>query len=302
MEKQKILIVGNGKIGQAIFHLLRSSKIHKNLDIEVYDRDPIKNRSEKTLIDCARNANFIFLCIPSWVEEEALLEMKMVLDKHTTLITLSKGINVSAKKSMDELLEKDAKDSKYALLSGPMFAFEIIENKKSYAVLASKNKKIYENIAKLFSGTNLRLEYEKDVHSVAISAVLKNVYTIIFGMIESYGEKKNTRGFLASVAIKEMRSIMKTLKLNEKIIDGTAGMADFIATSESEHSQNRKLGKEIFETGKATFKSEGLVSISSLFKMLGKNSSRFPLLSLIEKILIGKKNAKKEIEKFLNKI
>jgi len=171
MQKLKITIVGNGKIGQAIFHLLRSSKIYKSLKIEIYDKDPIKNRSEKSLIECAQGADFIFLCIPSWVEEEALLEMKAVLNKHTTLIALSKGINVSARKSMDELLEKDAKDSKYALLSGPMFAFEIIENKMSYAVLASKDKKVYKKISELFSKTNLTLEYEHDVHSVAIAAV-----------------------------------------------------------------------------------------------------------------------------------
>ncbi|MDP1760574.1 MAG: hypothetical protein Q8L01_04005, partial [Candidatus Woesebacteria bacterium] len=182
------------------------------------------------------------------------------------------------------------------------FAPEIMENKMSYALLASKEKKVFEKVSNLFSGTKLFLEYEKDVHSVAISAVLKNIYTIIFGMIESYGEKNNTRGFLASIAINEMREVMKILKLNEKIIFSIAGIGDFIATSGSEHSQNRKLGKEIFEKGYTTFKSEGFVSLSSLLKMLGKNSKKLPLLSLIERIVVGKKDAKKEIEKFLKEI
>ena len=43
MKKQKILIVGNGKIGQAIFYLLKSNPSNKKIIIEVYDKDITKN-------------------------------------------------------------------------------------------------------------------------------------------------------------------------------------------------------------------------------------------------------------------
>ena len=302
MKKQKILIVGNGKIGQAIFYLLKSNPSNKEIIIEVYDKDITKNKSGKNLKECISDVNFIFLCIPSWAEEEVLSEIKKYINSRTILIPLSKGINIASKKSMDELIEKDAKNIKYALLSGPMFAYEILEGKMSYAVLASKEKSVFSKISKLFSKTKLKLEYQKDVHSVAISAVLKNIYTLGFGMIDSFGEKHNTKGFLSARAIDEMIGIMKILKLDEKIVLGTAGVGDFITTSSSEHSQNRKLGKEIFEKGSASFKSEGFVSLYPLFKMLGKNSKKFPILSLIERIIINKKDAKTEIEKFLREI
>ncbi|MEI7426351.1 MAG: hypothetical protein WCK16_05540 [Candidatus Moraniibacteriota bacterium] len=300
--EQKILIVGNGKIGQAIYHLLKSNPANKKNIIEIYDKDITKNKSGKNLSDCSKNANFIFLCIPSWVEEEVLLEIVEHINSKTILIPLSKGLNIASKKSMDELIEKDVKNVKYALLSGPMFAFEICEGKMSYAVLASKDKIVFNKVSELFKYTKLKLEYEHDVHSVAISAVLKNIYTLGIGIIEGSGERNNTKGFLSAVAINEMVAIIKIIKLNEHIVLGTAGVADFIATSSSEHSQNRKLGKEIYEQGCATFKSEGFVSLASLLKMLGKNSKKFAFLSLIERIVINKKNPKLEIEKFLKEI
>ena len=297
---KKITVVGNGNIGQAIFHLLKQNKLNKN--IEVYDADPLKNKNGKTLKECATNADYIFLCIPSWVEEAVLLEIALCLKKGAILISLSKGITMNGRKSIDQLIETDIKNAKYALLSGPMFAVEIRENKMAYGVLATKEKAVYSKVSTLFAGSKLRLEYEHDVHSVAISAVLKNIYTIFFGMIDSHGEKNNTKGYLAMKAIEEMVSIMKILKLNEEILLGTAGVGDFIATSYCEHSQNRKLGKELFEKGKVTFQSEGFVSISSMFKMLGKKSQKLPIFSLLERIIVDKKNPKKEIEKFLKEL
>ena len=300
--KQKILIIGNGKIGQAIYHLLRSNPLNKENIIAVYDNDPLKNKCKENLNDCTIDKDFIFLCVPSWVEEEVLLEIKENLNPKTILIPLSKGINVASRKSMDELIEEDTKNAKYALLSGPMFAYEIIEGKASYAVLASKDKKVFKKVSLLFAGTKLKLEYQKDVHSVAISAVLKNIYTLGIGIVEGSEERNNTKGFLSAMAINEMLGIVKILKLNERIVLGTAGVADFIATSSSEHSQNRKLGKKIYERGSATFKSEGFVSLASLLKMLGKKSKKFKFLSLIERIVINKKDPKIEIEKFLKEI
>ena len=302
MKKQNILIIGNGKIGQAIYHLLKSNHLNKENIIEIYDKDPLKNKCKESLGNCTVGKDFIFLCVPSWIEEEVLLEIKENLNPKTILIPLSKGINVASRKSMDRLIEEDTNSAKYALLSGPMVAHEIIEGKMSYAVLASKDKKVFKKVSVLFAETKLKLEYQKDVHSIAISAVLKNIYTLGIGIVEGSEERNNTKGYLSAMAINEMLAIIKILKLNEHIILGTAGVGDFIATSSSEHSQNRKLGKEIYERGSATFKSEGFVSLASLLKMLGKKSKKFIFLSLIEKIIINKKDPKLEIEKFLKEI
>jgi glycerol-3-phosphate dehydrogenase (NAD(P)+) len=302
MKTDKIAIVGHGNIGQAIFYLLNKNPKNKRFLIDVYDKDAAKNKSGKNLKDCVTDANFIFLCIPSWIEEEVLTEISDYTKPKTILISLSKGINIAARKSIDQLIESDLKNPKYGLLSGPMFALEIKEGKMSYAILASKDKIVFEKVSELFAETTLKLEYSKEVHSVAIAAVLKNIYTLIFGMVDSFGEKNNTRGFLAGKAILEMLEIMKMLKLDKEVIMGTAGLGDFIATSGSEYSQNRKLGKEIFERGGASFKSEGYVSLSSMFKMLGKKSKKLPLLSLLERIVINKKDPQKEIEKFLKGI
>jgi glycerol-3-phosphate dehydrogenase (NAD(P)+) len=301
MKTQKIVIVGNGKIGNAILHLLSKSPKDpdkRNFVIDIYDNDNSKNQSGKTLEECLQDADFVFFCIPSWHTKQALMDIKPYIKPETILVSVAKGLEASSGQTIDELIETNLKNAKYALLSGPMFAVEIMENEMSFAILASKEMGIFEEISKLFTGTKLKLEYSKEVHAVAISAVLKNIYALIVSMIRVPERGNNTEGYLCSKSAGEIIEIMKTLKLNSEIGLGVSGLGDFAATASSKFSQNRKVGEEIFSKGKSSVPSEGLISLPSLIQLLGKKSEELPLLSLAEKILIKNKDPKTEIEKY----
>lgn len=300
----KITIIGNGQIGNAILHLLKESQKNqaRKYLIEIYDKDASKNTSGKTLKECLSNTDFVFLCLPSWHLDKLLKEISLYTKQETILISLSKGIDAISKKSVDELIEKNAKKTKYALLSGPMFAKEIMNDKMSFGVLASKSKNTFKKVDGLFQDTKLKLEYSKKVHSVAISAVLKNVYTLAISIIDSSLEDNNTKGFFSAKGIMEMREIMKILKLDRKIILGTSGLGDFVATVSSEHSQNRKVGGDISIHGHTSLKSEGLMSLPSLISTIGKKYKKLPMLCMLERIVVENKDAKTEINNFLKGI
>ncbi|MEK7572651.1 MAG: NAD(P)-binding domain-containing protein [Patescibacteria group bacterium] len=297
----KITIIGNGQIGQAIIYLLNKSE--KKHTIEVYDKDNSKNESHKTLKECLNGTNFIFLCVPSWCLKETLKKIsENKIDSQTILISLSKGINASSKESADEMIEKNIKKAKYALLSGPMVAKEILKNEMSFAILASKDKKVFEKVSKLFEGTKLKLEYSKNVRSVAFSGILKNIYTFAISIISNSPADDNLKGFLSAKAIKEMKQIMAILGLDKKIIVGTSGLGDFIATLSSKYSQNKKVGIDISTKGGTFLKSEGLISLPPLISIIGKKYKKLPMLYLLEKVILEKKDSKTEVNNFLKEI
>jgi len=301
MEKHtKVTIIGNGQIGQAISFLLKQNKIKKV--IEIYDNDKTKNKSKKTLKECLVGADFVFLCIPSWFLDETLKNISYNIEPHTILISLSKGMNSNTKESVNQAIERNIKKAKYAMLSGPMFAKEIIKNKFSFAVLASKEKIVFEKIKELFVDTKLKIEYSKDVQSIALSGVLKNIYALTISIIDSSIEDNNIKSFLSTKAVEEMQEIMQILKLDKKVILGTSGLGDFIATISSSYSQNRKVGADISKKGHTILKSEGLVSLAPLISKIGKKYKSLPMLYLLEKVIIEKKDSKKEIEQFLKEI
>jgi len=293
-------MVGNGQIGQALVFLLNKSG--QKYNIEIYDKDESKNESHKTLKECLVGADFVFLCIPSWFLTETLIEVSKCITSETILISISKGLNANSSESVDQMIEKYAKNNKYALLSGPMFAKEILKDKMSFGVLASKNKEVFEKISLLFKETKLKLEYSRKVHSIALSGVLKNVYTLAISIIDSSLEDNNVKGYFSARGIKEMEQIMKMLWLDKKIILGTSGLGDFVATLSSEHSQNRKVGTDISTMGKTYLKSEGLVSLPPLIKMIGKKYKKLPMLCMLERIIVEGKDSKSEIHDFLKEI
>ena len=304
MEKQKIVIVGNGQIGNAILYLLQEAEKSngENYLIEIYDKDPGKNLCGKTLKECLTDTDFIFLCLPSWHLNKLLKEISLNAKKEALLIPLSKGIDATSCETVDELVEKNARKTKYALLSGPMFADEILSDKMSFGVVASKNKKNFKKIVELFQGSKLKLEHSKKVHSIAVSGVLKNVYTLAISIIDNSLKGNNTKEYFSTKAIMEMEEIMKILNLDKKIILGTAGLGDFIATISSEYSQNRKVGSDIGIHGNTSLVSEGLVSLPPLIKIIGQKYKKLPMLCMLEKIVLEKKDVKTEIDKFLEEI
>lgn len=300
----KITIIGSGQIGSAVLYLLKEAQKNKNEEylIDIYDKDESKNLSKKTIKECLNGSDFVFLCIPSWHLDKLLKEILADTKKDTILISLSKGIEATSEMSVDQIIEKNIKGMRYALISGPMFAKEIVGGKMSFGVVASKNKNDFKKISELFRGTKLKLEYSKKVHSVAISGVLKNVYTLAISIIDSSLEDNNTKGYFSAKGIMEMREIMKIMRLDKKIILGTSGLGDFFATVSSEHSQNRKVGTDISIHGSTNLLSEGLVSLPPLIKLIGKKYKKLPMLCMLERIVVEKKDAKQEIEKFLKEI
>ena len=172
----------------------------------------------------------------------------------------------------------------------------------SFGILASKNKEVFDKISQLFKETKLKLEYSKKVHSVALSGVLKNVYTLAISIIDSSLEDNNVKGYFGARAVREMQEVMKILWLDKKIILGTSGLGDFVATVSSEHSQNRKVGTDISTTGKTYQKSEGLVSLPPLIKVIGKKYRRLPMLCMLERIIVEGNDSKTEIHDFLKEI
>src|SRR3989304_2947470 len=294
---KKIVIIGNGAIGHAILHLLKD----RGYNIAVWDKDHAKNLSGKRLDEILPDADFCFLCIPSWFMEEALAEISIAVDPKTILISLSKGLNAISHQSMDELIEGELPANRYALFSGPMLAAEIMNDQGALAVVATKKKETYEEIKDLFNGSNINLEYSKEVHSVALSAVLKNIYTLLIGMLDGIGEGENTKGYFFAKATNEIIEIMKILKLDRDTALGVSGLGDFIATASSERSQNRSVGEEIAKTSAVTKRSEGLFSLPSILKLVGAKKKNLPLLSLLERIVIDNKSAKSEIFNYLTK-
>ena len=284
---KRLLFLGAGEIGTALAHVIDDRAV-----IEMWDKDPKRARKMRSLDACVPEADVIFVCIPSWAVREVMMSIKPFLKPKTVIVSLAKGIEEKTLKTMDAVLAASLPAKQpFGILGGPLLAEELMADLPGIAVFASTPKTAYKELASLFAGSMVRLEHESDPHTVALTAVLKNVYAVGLGIADGLGWGWNGKGWLAAQALTEMAAIVKLLKGNPALVDGSAGAGDFLATAMSPDSRNQSTGREIAMTGTCRIQSEGCRSISSVLLLLKKNVRHFPLLTAIHSIITEQQKA-----------
>lgn len=293
----KVAIVGAGELGQAIGKLLRENGAAANL----WDSDPSKVPGHVSLEDHISPADFVFFCIPSWAMRNALENALPFLQHAASVVAFAKGIEECSLKTMGEFLPDVLPDGqRYAVAGGPMLAKEISAGMTAVCVIASRDEGVRNELRDLLASPRCKIELHKDVQSVSLAGVLKNIYSVSLGIADGLGMSGNQKGWLVARAIKEMTDVGKVLGADPEIILGTSGVGDFIATGYSPHSRNRAVGDEIVKNGSCNLRGEGLHSLPSLTARLGERGSTFPLLHLINEVGIACKPAKPAFQAFFN--
>ncbi len=335
---ERIIIVGAGEIGQAIGKILQNKQ---GTIIEFWDKKPTIVPGQKSLAKIissikapVANTRFLFLCVPSWAMRTVAGSIGQWFDKRTIVVSLAKGIEEKTLKTMDRLLEELLpKDRLFALLTGPMLAEELSNGQTGVGLVSSSQKQTYSALIKLFENTNLRLEYSADVYGSALASVLKNIYATGLGIAEALNLGGNTKGWLVQKAVTEMTEIIKGLGGRRETALGPAGLGDLVATGFSPYSSNRQVGDILVnpvrkpalshqpdrhhfhgpekqlsngvKVSKTTLKSEGLVSLPCLLKLLSKAGveekiNNFYFLKALQKIIIQRENPKIIFNELIN--
>jgi glycerol-3-phosphate dehydrogenase (NAD(P)+) len=300
MEHPHILIVGAGKLGQALGACLRANGKEK---ISFWDTDPTKVVNERPLHEAVSLADFVFLCLNSWDVRSALSDAAAGLKQGTIVVIFSKGVDVATGYTTGELLpELLPKLQPFVIVGGPMLAAEIVAGQNASAVFASPDLAIAEKTADLFRSKVFAVEVSRDAMSVSLAGVLKNIYAVGLGIADGLELDGNAKGWLVARAVGEMLAITEILGADKKIILGTAGLADFVATAYSPHSRNRTVGNEIVKNGKCNLRGEGTTSLPLLAERLGSHAAQFPLFNAIKRITIDCEPAKPVMDAYFIKI
>ncbi len=295
----KIAIIGAGEIGKAINKIIEN----KAYEVFMWDKDESKNFPKGlSFHDAVYNADFIFLCVPSKFLRNVLLDISKVDIEKTILIGVSKGMEEKTNMTNIEIYEDIfPNNNNFVVLSGPMLAEEIMENKFSGALLASKKQYALDQVSEIFKNTTLITRTSDDPYSVAVLGVLKNIYAILSGISDGFDSGNNTKSLLITLAIAEMKKILEILFENGEDAISLAGLGDFLTTSSGLFSKNYSFGFEMAKYGKSEIMSEGRISIPFFYEKLKPYVSNLSLFSAVYKIVLGE-NVEKEFKNIFNKL
>lgn len=294
-QKQKIAVIGAGRIGQSVAHILRE---HKSGEVFLWDIETEKMHRPITLFEATAEASVVFLCIPSWALRDVVSKIKKQVKKNALFVSFAKGIEAKTGARADEILQQELRGLPFAIFSGPFMAEELDRGLFGIGFIGTKDKKNFLLLTKLFAGTHVKLHYTKEVKSAALAGVLKNLYAAGLGVADGLNWGTNAKGWLLTEMYQEMIQVGEFLGAKKEVIM-LAGGSDLATSGFSPYSRNRKTGEEILAGRGKFIKSESMVTYQSMKKLLGKKITAFPFLALLINIAEGKKDARKEFEKFL---
>lgn len=296
--QKNIAIIGAGRIGDAFSRIF----IKQGYDVSMWDKEEGKVPNQKDISEIVRNADLVFLCVPSWALRDVCRGIQNDVPHHAFIIALAKGLERGTRKTPDEIIGEFFHKKKFGMLGGPMLAEELNLGHVGVGMIGAQNGEIFEKVKTAFSGSAVRFLYTKDMHGVALGGVLKNTYALAFGIADGLEWSGNAKGWLLVKSMSEITRLSRILGGRKKTVLDVAGLGDLATCGFSEYSRNRKAGQDVLEDGKFDIQSEGVISAPSVFGLVGKKVKKFEILSALEKIMIERKDPRTIFENILDSI
>jgi len=222
--------------------------------------------------------------------------------KNTIFISVSKGIEAKSLKRVSQLIEKELKASKVAVLSGPNIAKEVLKGVPSTSIIACKDKSVGKKLQLLFNTSTFRIYLHKDLVGVELGGALKNIIALSCGISDGLGFGTNTKAALATRGLAEITRLGEKLGANVSTFWGISGLGDLVTTCFSPHSRNRLVGEEIGKgkklseiTQKMQMVAEGVETVKSAFRLSKKLNVDMPITRQVYAVLYQGKSPKKAV-------
>lgn len=278
--QNNILIVGAGNMGSALGVVLSGNSQNS---IAYWDKDETKIDTTKTLEEKVLSARIVFICVPSWHIRSAMEDVHEYLTDDVIICSLTKGVETHSNTWIPDFLRSYIPLERIAVLSGPMLSHELLDFKPTRAMLAS-TRDTFELMEAVFDSAQIALEHEKDVTSVAMAGVLKNIYAMALGIADALDLGDDAKGALVSISIQEMAKFIQDHGGSPEISYGPAGLGDLVATGHSPHSRNRQFGEALIKHQTCFVESESSHALPILRTIAKDGVEQYPLIQALSDV------------------
>ena len=145
---------------------------------------------------------------------------------------------------MSEVIKDELPNQKFAVLSGPTLAKEVLMGYPTAASVASDDIETAKAVQKMLTVKDkFRLYTNTDMIGVELGGSLKNVIAIAAGFLDEMNFGDNSKGALLARGMAEIARVAVQLGANPSTMWGLSGMGDLIATCSSHLSRNNTVGR-----------------------------------------------------------
>jgi glycerol-3-phosphate dehydrogenase (NAD(P)+) len=208
---------------------------------------PATIRATTDPAEAARDADFVFLSVPSQTLRANLAEWAPLLPPDAVLVSLMKGIELGTTKRMSEVIEEVAKvgPDRVAVLSGPNLAKPIAARQPAASVVACTDEAVAKRLQTACHTSYFRPYTNTDVIGCELGGAVKNVIGLAVGIADGMGLGDNTKGSLITRGLAETTRLGIALGADPLTFSGLAGLGDLVTTCSSPLSRNHTFGTNL---------------------------------------------------------
>lgn len=187
-------------------------------------------------------SELVVIAVPSHSVSSVLSELKSCLSGFEILLSLAKGLDAENLETISQLVSRVMGSIRFAVLSGPSFALEVLQNRPTAVTCASSVMEVAELASKYFHFNNFRVYTSSDILGVEYSGVLKNVIALAVGILDGLSIGLNARAALITRGLAEIQRFVVDLGGERATVVGLSGLGDLLLTSTGDLSRNRRVG------------------------------------------------------------
>lgn len=316
---------------KATVHSINNKNV--NSDFLPGVRLPLNVKATSHLSESLHNTDGIIIATPSKVVPETVNKIGRIITGNVPIAYLSKGfcrVNneiLTISQTIAEILP--SYKNRVVGIYGPSHAEEVVKYFHTCLAIASASESDRKFFCDILNCDFLQCRETDDILGVDLGGTLKNPAAIAAGMITILPRcGDNLEGALIAESLKEMNKLGIALGANPETIIDITGTGDLVATALSEHSRNRRFGKDIakkiIEKGTTLsmtdkiylrfkpeyvlekissnyhYLAEGAYAIEPLIELAEKHSVSIPVYRSLYEVLLNKKEPSLLIETIKN--
>jgi len=244
-----------------------------------------------------KDAEQIYLAIPSQSLRQSLESWTEFIPKDATLISLIKGLEQGTGLRMSEVMAAATglPMTHMAVVSGPNLALEIAKQEPAASVCACADVDRANEVARTCSNDYFTVFTNQDVIGTELGGVLKNLIAVAIGIVNGLGYGQNTKASIMTRGLTEITKFAVAHGARRRTMFGLAGLGDLIATSESSLSRNFRAGEMLGKgfTKREVLKrmgttAEGLSSVEPVLESAVQKGIEMPIVAQVSDVLNGR--------------
>ncbi|HEX4403013.1 MAG TPA: NAD(P)H-dependent glycerol-3-phosphate dehydrogenase [Galbitalea sp.] len=260
---------------------------------------PRSLRASSNLPEVLADAEQVYVSVPSQSLRENLVDIRDLLPRDATVVSLMKGVEKGTRLRMSEVIyqELELPPERVAVVSGPNLALEIAREQPTAAVVSSESLDTATAVAVVATNPYFRSFVNTDVIGTEFGGVLKNLIAVAIGIVDGVGYGENTKASIITRGLVEMTDFSVAYGARAETLSGLAGLGDLIATCESSLSRNNTAGRllgqgysfsEVIKQMNQT--AEGLASVAPILELALAKGVEMPIVSQVAEVLAGTLN------------